>query len=52
MFHEDILIVYRKSYPNKRYINGKLVYSAIIWCIVIKFKNFTLTTGFVVKGHK
>ncbi len=36
------------SYPNKPYINGKLIYSAFRWCINPYFKKLTLITVFVV----
>ncbi len=39
------------SYPNKRYINGKLIYSAFRLCINLNFEKLTLKTGFVVQGH-
>ncbi len=37
--------------PNKPYINGKLIYSAIRWCINFNFEKLILMTGFVVHGH-
>ncbi len=36
------------SYHNKPYINGKLIYSAFMWCINLNFEKLTLMTGFVV----
>ncbi len=39
------------AYPNKPYINGKIMYSAFRWCRHIKIEKWTLMTGFVVQGH-
>ncbi len=39
------------SYPNKPYIDGKLIYSAFRLCVNLNFEKFTLKTGFVVQGH-
>jgi len=38
-------------YPNKPYINGKLIYSAFRLCINLNFINLTHVTVFVVQGH-
>ncbi len=37
------------SYPNKPYINGKLIYSEYIYLLYLK--KCSLMTGFVVQGH-
>ncbi len=39
------------SYPNKPYINGKLIYSAFRWYINLNFEKCTLMTGYVVQDH-
>ncbi len=39
------------SYPNKPFINGKLIYSAFRWCINLNLSFCTLVTWFVVQGY-
>jgi len=38
-------------YPNKPCINGKLTYSAFMWCINFNVIKLTHMTGFVIQGH-
>ncbi len=38
-------------YPNKPYINEKLIYSAFRLCINLHFYKLNLMTGFEVQGH-
>ncbi len=40
------------TYPNKPYINGKLICSAFRWCINLNLEILTLWNCFVVQGHK